>query len=95
MASQVRMAGASTSSRSALPSGRLDLLLPGMPEGLCSGCLPAAGSSGLLTLDRGVGERDVSPRDACALPGRGTPGWMEKTGCSQALTRTRAPSPWP
>ena len=45
-ASQVRMAGASTSSGSAPSSGRLNLLLPGMPEALSSGCLPAAARLG-------------------------------------------------
>jgi hypothetical protein len=60
LALQVRMAGASTPSGSALPSGRLNLLLPGMPEALSSGCLPAGCSSGLLTLDRGVRERHAS-----------------------------------
>ena len=46
LASQVRMAGASTSSGSAPSSGRLNLLLPGMPEALSSGCLPAAARLG-------------------------------------------------
>jgi hypothetical protein len=45
-ASQVRMADASTSSGSAPSSGRLNLLLPGMPEALSSGCLPAAARLG-------------------------------------------------
>jgi hypothetical protein len=46
MPSQVRMAGASTPSGSAPPSGRLNLLLPGMPEALSSGCLSAAARLG-------------------------------------------------
>jgi hypothetical protein len=45
-ASQVRMAVASTSSGSALPSGRLNLLLPGTAEALSSGCLPTAARLG-------------------------------------------------
>ena len=60
-ASQVRMAGASTSSGSAPPSGRLNLLLPGTAEALSSGCLPAAIRPDRLTLDKGVRETGRTP----------------------------------
>ena len=56
---------------------------------------PGGGSSGLLTLDRGVGEA-MYPLEMPALcPAAEYLDGMEKTGCSQALTRTRTPSPWP
>src|SRR5215203_2781304 len=53
-------------SGSAPPPGRLYLVLPGTVRGSLPWVPPGGGSSGLLTLNRGVGVR--TPGDACAHP---------------------------
>jgi hypothetical protein len=60
-ASQVRMSVASTLSGSAPPSGRLYLLLLRSACGSHEWAPHGGGSSGLLTLNRGVGEPHVPP----------------------------------
>src|SRR5829696_7688362 len=57
-------------SGSAPPPGRLYLVLPGTVRGSLPWVPPGGCSSGLLTLNRGVGVR--TPGDACARPAAAT-----------------------
>ena len=79
-------------SGSAPPSGRLYLLLPGFGRGSLEWVPPGGGSSGQLTLDRGVGRHVSLEMPALCPAAVFRAGW--RTDVRRDRHATRTPWPW-